>query len=530
MIDPVRLLAFAFAGADLLFEVDRNASILFITGAASAFSQRTDLMRSSATELFSANEHSRFRIMVRGISPGERLGPLPMTLASGEKATLSMCFLPETDRISCTLVKPGKRGSVTDGKDKATGLMDRDAFFAAAAENAGGRGAIAMVNAPGLPALCANLAPQQSASLMAGIGANVKTMGAVIAARLSDTRFGVVTDDPTAARTLADKIQSAVREQGLDPLPLEQVLLSLKGGGLTQEQNVLALRYVVSRFIEGKITASPSTDLAIHFDQMMEETLARAQAFNATIADGAFSLAFEPIIDLKTETTKHYEALSRFQPGHSPAETIRFAEEMGLIDPFDLAVALKAFALLENEPAITASIAINISGRSMASAASFGLLAGVLSKKRALAKRVLIEVTESAEMPDLSAADKAIQTLRQMGYRVGIDDFGSGAASLQYLHAFAVDFVKVDGGLIQRLGRSPREDALLKSVLSTCRELGIETIAEWIDSQEKLKRCRDIGFQFGQGRLFGESLPGLPKVATESVQRARREGVKLSWG
>jgi len=63
MIDPVRLLAFAFAGADLLFEVDRNASILFITGAASAFSQRTDLMRSSATELFSANEHSRFRIM-----------------------------------------------------------------------------------------------------------------------------------------------------------------------------------------------------------------------------------------------------------------------------------------------------------------------------------------------------------------------------------------------------------------------------------------------------------------------------------
>jgi EAL domain-containing protein (putative c-di-GMP-specific phosphodiesterase class I) len=117
-----------------------------------------------------------------------------------------------------------------------------------------------------------------------------------------------------------------------------------------------------------------------------------------------------------------------------------------------------------------------------------------------------------------------------MGYRVGIDDFGSGAASLQYLHAFAVDFVKVDGGLIQRLGQSPREDALLKSVLSTCRELGIETIAEWIDSQEKLKRCRDIGFQFGQGRLFGESLPGLPKVATESVQRARREGVKLSWG
>jgi EAL domain-containing protein (putative c-di-GMP-specific phosphodiesterase class I) len=354
-------------------------------------------------------------------------------------------------------------------------------------------------------------------------------MGAVIAARLSETRFGVVTDDPTAARTLADKIQSAVRDQGFGTLALEQALVSLKGRGLSDEQNVLALRYVIGRFIEGKINPAAGADLAAHFDKMMEETVARAQAFNATVADGAFSLAFEPIVDLKTSITKHYEALSRFQPGHSPAETISFAEEMGLIDPFDLAVALKGFGILESDPAITASIAINISGRSIANPASFGLLAGVLSKKRALAKRVLIEITESAEMPDLSAAAKAIQMLREMGYRVGIDDFGSGAASLHYLHAFAVDFVKVDGGLIGRLGQSPREDALLKSVLSSCRELGIETIAEWIDSPEKLQRCRDMGFQFGQGRFFGGSLSELPKAAAEPARRAKRVGVQETW-
>jgi EAL domain-containing protein (putative c-di-GMP-specific phosphodiesterase class I) len=529
MIDPIRLLGFAFASADFLFEIDREGTILFATGAVSMFSTATELEGVSSAELFEAKEHQRFAAIVRGLRAGGRVGPLPIVLASGEKATLSMCFLPQSERISCALVKPGKRGGMAAGKDKQTGLADNDAFLAAAAESAGGRGAVAMVNVPNLPDVCAKLSADDAAALMAGIGANVRTMGAVVAARLSDTRFGVVTDDPRGARDLAAKIQGAVRERGLEGLHVEEVLLSLKGRNLTPEQNVLALRYAVTRFAEGKMKSVADADLAGMFDRMMDETLARAHHFNSTVADGAFDLAFEPIVDLKTGTPSHYEALTRFQPGQSPGEIIKFAEELGLTDAFDMAVALKAFGILESDSAITASIAINISGRTFANSAAFGVLAGLLAKKRAFAKRVLIEVTESAEMPDLAAADKAIQSLRLMGYRVGIDDFGSGAASLQYLHSFTVDFVKLDGAVIQRMGKSPREDALIRSMLSTCRELHIETVAEWIDSAEKLQRCRDMGFQHGQGRHFGGSLSELPRVAA-SVPRARREGVKVSWG
>jgi EAL domain-containing protein (putative c-di-GMP-specific phosphodiesterase class I) len=529
VIEPIRLLGFAFASADFLFEIDRKGTILFATGATSLFSNQSELQGRPAAELFQPNEQARFTKMVRDFAPGGRVGPLPTTLASGEKASLSMCFLPQSDRISCALVKPGKRGSfAAGGKDKATGLADNDAFLAAAAESAGGKGAVAMVNVPDLPSVCARLSPEGAAALLAGIGANVRTMGAIVAARLSETRFGVVTEDPRGARTLAEKIQSAVRERGLENLHVEEVLLSLKGRNLTPEQNVLALRYAVTRFAEGKIKSVSDADLAGMFDQMMDETLTRAHDFNATVAEGAFDLAFEPIVDLKTGTPSHYEALTRFQPGQSPGETIKFAEELGLTDAFDIAVAVKAFGILESDSAITASVAINISGRSFANSDAFGVLAGLFGKKRALAKRVLIEITESAEMPDLPAADKAIQFLRQMGYRVGIDDFGSGAASLQYLHAFTVDFVKVDGAVIRRMGKSSREDALLRSVLSTCAELDIDTVAEWIDSPEKLQRCRDIGFQHGQGRHFGASLSDLPKEAA-AAPRARRQGVKVSW-
>jgi EAL domain-containing protein (putative c-di-GMP-specific phosphodiesterase class I) len=512
MIEPIRLLAFAFAGADLLFEIDREGAILFSTGATSLFSAKPDLVGHRAVELFLSSEQSRFTTIARGLSPGGRAGPLPMTLASGEKSLLSMCFLPDSDRISCTLVKPEMRDSLPSGKDLETGL-----------------GAIAMVNVPNLPNICAKLSPQDAVNLMAGIGANISAMGYLIAARLSRTRFGVITEDPRAARNLADQIQGAARERGLESLKFEEALLSLKGRNLTPEQNVLALRYVVSRFAEGKIKSVPGADLAEVFDKMMDETLGRAKAFNATVADGAFDLAFEPIVDLKTGLASHYEALTRFQPGQSTAETVCFAENLGLTDPFDMVVSLKAFSVLESDPAITTSIAINISGRSLSNPAAFAVLAGLLKRKRAFAKRVLIEITESAEITDLAAGDKAIQSLRQMGYRVGIDDFGSGAASLQYLHGFTVDFVKVDGGVIRRLGTSPREDAFLKSVLSTCAELKIKTVAEWIDSPEKLERCRDIGFHFGQGRQFGPSVSELPKAAGLVVPRARSRSTEPFW-
>ena len=218
----------------------------------------------------------------------------------------------------------------------------------------------------------------------------------------------------------------------------------------------------------------------------------------------------------------HYEALTRFQPGQSPADTIRFAEDLGLADFFDLALAIKFFGLLESDPSIIASIAINVSGRSIANPSSFAMLEGLLRRHRVFAKRVLIEITETVEMTDLAAADKAIQALRKIGYRVGIDDFGAGAAKEQYLEALSVDFIKVDGSLIHKIGKSERDDAYLKGVLARCAARRIDTIAEWIDSADKLKRCAAMGFRLGQGRQFGATLTSLPRVTRDGAYSPRR--------
>src|SRR5688572_23152783 len=522
MIEATRLLGFAFAGADLLFEINRDGAILFAMGATSGLAPASELVGRQGEELFASTDGVHFIKRLRTIAPGDRVGPLPMNLAVGGVASLSMCYLPQNaNRISCTLVRPGNRAAVSAGTDVQTGLPDREAFLAEAAVHAGTESALALVNLPTLPAIVAELAPNDAARLMAHIGETVRNIG-FSGGRISPTSFGVISQDPKAAKTLGQNIRNAVRERGIDKLEVEEMLVSLKTRGLTPEQTLLAVRHVIVAFVENRMTENRPADLAEVFDHMVGETLQRAQAFNVTVSDGAFDLVFEPIVALESNVPSHFEALTRFQPGQSPAETIRFAEELGIAESFDLAVLVKIFHLMETETASTASVAVNISGRSIASPSSFAMLAGLLMKKRSHAKRVLIEITESSELTDVAAADRAIQAIRGMGYRVGIDDFGSGAASLEYLRGFAVDFLKVDGALIRRIGQSAREDALLKGVLKTCDDIGIETIAEWVDTPEKLQRCREMGFLLGQGRFFGGALATFPRVRTAPPSRARR--------
>jgi EAL domain-containing protein (putative c-di-GMP-specific phosphodiesterase class I) len=171
-------------------------------------------------------------------------------------------------------------------------------------------------------------------------------------------------------------------------------------------------------------------------------------------------------------------------------------------------------------------IAFNVSGATIASPASFGVLAGMLAKRRKLAPRVLIEITETAAITDLEPAAKAVAALRAMGYRVGLDDFGAGAASINYLHAFTVDFVKFDGGLVKKIGASKREDALLAGLAKLCGELGVATIAECIETDAMAGAARALGFDKGQGRFLGA--PTL-EIHTD-VAPGKRQGVKESWG
>jgi EAL domain-containing protein (putative c-di-GMP-specific phosphodiesterase class I) len=312
----------------------------------------------------------------------------------------------------------------------------------------------------------------------------------------------------------------------MDAPGITEALVSMSGQGLSAEQRMLAVRYCVGRFTAGHHGGKPGDDLSEIFRTMMAETQARAEALTETVAKSAFDFAYQPIVNLKSGALAHCEALVRFHSGSGAGETVGFAEALGISEPFDLAVAAKVIREVEKTP--DTRVAFNLSARTIGDPMTFGLISGLLAQKRAMRSRVLIEVTETAQLTDLAKANAAIQSLREIGFQVGIDDFGAGAASLQYLHAMLVDFVKFDGGLVARIGASRREDKLLEGLVSLCSELGVETVAECLETEAQTTRAREMGFTLGQGHYFGKAMPEIAKNAPEQ-RVAKRKGVQVSW-
>ncbi|HYS45657.1 MAG TPA: EAL domain-containing protein [Rhizomicrobium sp.] len=523
---PVRLLGFAFTNADFLFEMDTQGNILFAAGAANDLVRENGdaLVGKPAGKLFKPSEGIKFATFAKALKSGERAGPFKLTLATGTDANLAMFRLPENGaNISCTLARPGTRAPKAE-IDPKTGLASREGFMAAA-EKAGDRDALTLVHVPGLPELCAQLSPDKAAALLQRIGDSIQGVGASAAGRISDSSFGALASATSGSLDIAGKVSAAIAAGGLTPPKIAEARLGLQGAGLTPEQRLLSMRYVIDRFAEkGKIDAR-NGDLAGIFAGMMEETQQRLAAMTRMVGEGAFEIAFQPISDLATGKLSHYEALARFANPEGTQETVKFIEALGIANVFDLAVAGKVLSVIEQQSGL--QVAFNISGATIASPASFGMLAAILAKSRKLAPRTLIEITETAGIADLESAGKAIAAFRAMGYRVGLDDFGAGAASINYLHAFQVDFVKFDGAMVKKIGSSKRDDALLAGLAKLCGEMGVITIAEWIENEEMAKAARDMGFHQGQGKWLGAPLLELP---AGPVPVGKRKGITESWG
>lgn len=143
---------------------------------------------------------------------------------------------------------------------------------------------------------------------------------------------------------------------------------------------------------------------------------------------------------------------------------------------------------------------------------------------------MLLELTETHRLTDLDAANRAIQALRKLGHAVCLDDFGAGAASLDYLRQLEVDFIKFDGRYIRALTVDSRDEVILKHMVNLCRELGIETIAEMIETSEVARLAQSLGVGLGQGWCFAKPAVDLIYPPKQVAAPMRRKGAVESWG
>src|SRR3954469_18906811 len=117
--------------------------------------------------------------------------------------------------------------------------------------------------------------------------------------------------------------------------------------------------------------------------------------------------------------------------------------------------------------------------------------------------QVCFEITETAIITNLPKAQLFMETLRQLGCRFSLDDFGSGLSSFAYLKALPVDYLKIDGIFIRGIASNPINRAMVKAINEIGHVMGIATVAEYVENQRTLEVVRELGIDFAQGEAFG---------------------------
>lgn len=277
---------------------------------------------------------------------------------------------------------------------------------------------------------------------------------------------------------------------------------------MTEADSVRVLLYTVNQFCESGGENFEMASLADNLKSMTRETTEKLAKFRVIAEQARFDIAFQPIVALDSRVIHHYEALARFgkRLDRSPYDLITFAENTGVISDFDLAMARRVLEWLvtENAKGEAHVVAVNVSGQSIANTAFVAALHDLLQKFDAIRSQLMFEITESARIDDLDAANRFIQGLRQAGHEVCLDDFGAGAAALRYLHALEIDVVKIDGQYVRNAMEKQRNQAFLKAVAGLCHDLDISTIAEMIEDEPCAQMLSGCGVQFGQGYMFGK--------------------------
>jgi len=243
-------------------------------------------------------------------------------------------------------------------------------------------------------------------------------------------------------------------------------------------------------------------------------------------------LHYQPIVDLDTCRLTGVEALVRWDhPDRGlvyPGEFVSVAEETGLIEEIGAWVLREACAqgaawqgLLSERERGTFRLAVNLSGRQVASAALTGTLEGALADSGFDPRALVLEMTESVMMDSTTDNLKLLRRLKFLGLRLAVDDFGTGYSSLSYLSRFPVDLLKVDRSFVEKVATDAYSDELVRTIAQLGRSLGLETVAEGIETRAQLDTLRDIGCTYGQGFLFSEALPG------EALTEMLRDGLPI---
>lgn len=241
--------------------------------------------------------------------------------------------------------------------------------------------------------------------------------------------------------------------------------------------------------------------------------------------NGEFDLSYQPIVNLRNNRINRCEAiLSWRHPQHgllAQSELMQIAEGSGLIKPLGEWVLRRACADAAAWPD-DLKVAVNLSPGQLSGGKLLQIVINTLSASDISARKLELEITESALTRNTFAALAALHQLHEIGVRIVLDDFGAGHSSLSLLRSFPFDGIKIDRSFIDDLLIKDDAVAIVRALTGMARQLGISTTAEGIETEEQRRKVRELGCTEMQGRLFSP-----PRRADEILRMFPRDGARI---
>jgi diguanylate cyclase (GGDEF)-like protein len=250
------------------------------------------------------------------------------------------------------------------------------------------------------------------------------------------------------------------------------------------------------------------------FDQGMHaRAVSRLQLesdLRQAIEEKQFSVFYQPIVALETGRLSGFEALVRWNHPRrgivTPSDFVPVAEETGLIVPIGEWVLEEACKKIKEWQTKSPShrglcLSVNLSARQVSQPDLVERIQRALNISKLHPHFLKLELTESVVMENAESAAQMLKRLRALGVQLSIDDFGTGYSSLSYLHRFPVNYLKIDRSFVMRM-TTDNDNAIVKTISTLAHNLGMEVIAEGVETEEQCRQLKALGCEYGQGYLF----------------------------
>ncbi len=335
--------------------------------------------------------------------------------------------------------------------------------------------------------------------------------GTDVIGRTAGNKFGIILGacDEAEIPAVAERLRAAVRSEVIETRA-GPVSATISIGAVWLPQSASTSQEAMLRAVEAleQAKAMGRNGFSVYAksarrDSSRLQMMAMADEIMAALDEQRIAVAYQPIVGAKSREPEYYECLLRLirRDGSivGAGEFIPAAESLGLIRLCDRRALEIAVSQLIAHPNL--KLSLNVSGTTAGDNSWLQSFISYLHDNKAAARRLTVELTETAALHAFEENGGFLTKLHELGCRVAIDDFGAGYTSFRNLHAMRFDVVKIDGSYVQNLSKEPDNQIFVRTLVELAKNFGIETVAEWVDSDENADLLTKMGVDYFQGSL-----------------------------